>query len=127
MTSRSHRDTACDETNTALNIPHLSLYIHCNDAVRSSVRLGTKRPGTRSIKAPVVPRTRSTGFLTRTVGVCDIGKKDISILLGIFSITIIRRYFAECADIWQPYTAAVYDILHILCAQITSVINHLFI
>ncbi len=31
------------------------------------------------------------------VGVCDIEKKnDISIFGGIFSITIIRRYFAEC-------------------------------
>ncbi len=33
-----------------------------------------------------------------------------------------------CADIWLPWTAAVFDILHILCGQFTSVIEiNLFI
>ncbi len=35
-------------------------------------------------------------LLNHWLGVCDIEKNDISIFWGIFSITIIRRYFAEC-------------------------------
>ncbi len=60
------------------------------------------------------------------LGVCDIEKNYISIFLGISLITIIRRYFAECVIVLKPEyhgTATVYDILHILCAQFTSVMN----
>ncbi len=45
---------------------------------------------------------------------------DISIFWGIFSITIIRQYLCYCADIWLPWTAEVFDILHILCGQFQS-------
>ncbi len=59
---------------------------------------------------------------------CDIEKKTISRYF-FFPITIIRQYFAEllcyCADIWLPWTAAVFDILHIMCGQFTSV--HIFL
>ncbi len=54
---------------------------------------------------------------------CDIEKTIISI--HFFLITIIR-HFAECVIvliIGLPWTAAVFDILHILCCQFTSVIN----
>ncbi len=102
-------------------VTHLSLYIRCDEAVRSSVRLGTKRPGTRSIKAPVVPVNPVLGVYGRGV---RYWKKKISILLGIFSMTIFCRV-CYCADIWILCTAAVYDLRHILCAQFTSVINHL--
>ncbi len=55
--------------------------------------------------------------LTYHLGVCDIEKKkDISIFCRV----------CYCADIWLPWTAAVFDILHILCGQFTSVIEIIF-
>ncbi len=40
-----------------------------------------------------------------------------------FILTIIRQYFAVCVIVCLLWTAAVFDILHILCGQFTSVIN----
>ncbi len=60
---------------------------------------------------------------------CAILKKnDISIFFGIFSIMIIRRYFAECVIVLiSDYRAQLqFMIFFIFCAQFTSVINQSF-
>ncbi len=58
-------------------------------------------------------------------------KNNLSLFLGIFFDNDNPMIFCRvcyCADICLPWTAAVFDILHILCFQFTSVMEiNLFI
>ncbi len=65
------------------------------------------------------------------LGVCDIEKKWYLNILGDFfdnhNWTIFCRV-CYCANIWLPWTAAVFDIRHMLCGHFRSVIEmYLFI
>ncbi len=60
------------------------------------------------------------------LGVRDIEKKWYLDILGDFfdnDNSMIFCALCYCANIWLPYTTAVFNIRHILCGQFTSVIE----